>query len=667
MARRSQRQRSLPRLIIFYAAILVVPVLLLGILLGASYRAEAHQRGLAEGRSEALLVAQTAVEPVLDGRPLSDGISPAENADLRRLVRHAVGNHDILRLRLRDLSGQVVFSDDGSGFRQRPEDEALDAARGEIVERLTRLNSDENDTGAAGPESVEIYLPLTTGPHNQRIGVLELYLPYGPINTDVSAGLHTLYLYLALGLAALYLVLFAISISVSQRLRQQVRLNKFLAEHDALTGLPNRSLFHRRARRAIRRASRSKESVALAIIDLDRFKEINDALGHQNGDRLLVELAKRLETHLRSQDTIARLGGDEFGVILMGEDHPETVLDQLRDLIELEVQVSGLPVSIESSIGFAVAPEDGLDVDELMQRADVAMYTAKSEHSGVARYDRALDNYDAANLGLIAELRRAISEDELVLHYQPKARVSDGRIDALEALVRWQHPTLGLLPPDRFVPLAEPTDLIERLTEWVLARAVTDIRDLGHSMEHVAVAVNVSARSLGRPDFAERVIDTLDVLGVEHQRLIVEITETALLVDPPRAAAVLGELAAAGVAVSIDDFGVGQTSLGYLSSLPLQELKIDRSFVADITTNGAHMAIVRSIVELGHNLGFRVVAEGVETVEVLGALGETDCDLAQGFLIARPMTLAKLIAWSSDHEAASDHGSDSDADRITTG
>ena len=641
-----------------------MPVLLLGFLLSATYRSEARQRGLAEGQAEAHLVAQTAVEPVLDGRPLGDGISPAEKADLRRLVKHAVGNHDILRLRLRNLSGQVVFSDDGSGFREKPEDEALDAAHGEVVERLTHLNSDDNDSGAQGPESVEIYMPLMAGVHDRRVGVLELYLPYGPINADVNAGLHSLYLYLALGLAALYLVLFAISVSVSQRLRQQVRLNKFLAEHDALTGLPNRSLFHRRAARAIRRASRRKEKVTLAIVDLDRFKEINDALGHQNGDQLLVELAQRLEAHKRPRDTIARLGGDEFGLILTDEGDPEIILRRLRELIELEVQVSGLPVSIESSIGFAVSPEDGLQVDELMQRADVAMYLAKFEHSGIMRYDAALDTYDAANLGLIAELRRAISEDELVLHYQPKARVSDGRIDALEALVRWQHPNLGLLPPDRFVPLAEPTDLIERLTEWVLARAVTDIRDLGPEMEHVAVAVNVSARSLGRQDFAERVIETLDVLGVDHRRLIVEITETALLVDPPGAAAVLAELASAGVAVSIDDFGVGQTSLGYLSSLPLEELKIDRSFVADIPTNQAHLAIVRSIVDLGHNLGFRVVAEGVETNEVLDALCQAHCDLAQGFLIARPMPLAQLIAWSPDVDRAPDHHPDARTQRV---
>jgi diguanylate cyclase (GGDEF)-like protein len=343
MADQSRIHRSLPRLFAFYAAILLVPVLLLGLLLGASYRAEARQRGLAEGRSEALLVAQTAVEPVLDGRPLNEGISPSEKADLQRLVKHAVGNHDILRLRLRNLAGEVVFSDDGSGFRQKPEDEALDASRGAVVERLTPLNSDDNDTGAAGPESVEIYMPLTAGTDNQRVGVLELYLPYGPINADVSAGLHSLYLYLALGLAALYLVLFAISVSVSQRLRQQVRLNKFLAEHDALTNLPNRSLFHRRAARAIRRASRHGASITLAIVDLDRFKEINDALGHQNGDRLLVELAKRLEANTRPQDTIARLGGDEFGVVLTGDGDPETILRHLRDLNRIKRRICRCP------------------------------------------------------------------------------------------------------------------------------------------------------------------------------------------------------------------------------------------------------------------------------------------------------------------------------------
>lgn len=646
------RERSLPRLFALYAAITLVPVLVLGLVLGVSYRREANRRGLAEARSEAVLVAHTAVGPILDGRPLSAGLTGDQVVELKHLVTRAVGGGDILRLRLRDLAGRVVFSDDGSGFHQAPEDEALDAARGQVVERLTRLNTDANDRGVVGPLSAEIYLPLDAGAPVQRVGVLELYLPYAPIDADVSAGLHTLYGDLAVGLAALYLALFVISWSVSRGLRRQVRLNKFLAEHDPLTDLPNRSLFRRRAAEVVALSSRLGKPTVVALVDLDRFKEVNDTLGHHNGDDLLSQLGRRLAANARPQDIVARLGGDEFGVILTDLESPEAVLQRLRDLIEHEVDLDGLPVSVESSIGYVIAPEDGLDVDDLIQRADVAMYVAKSEHRGVVRYSRALDHYDAANLSLIAQLRRAVDHEELVLHYQPKARLVDGGIDAVEALVRWQHPDLGLLPPQRFIPLAEQTDLIERVTTWVLTKALTDIRDLGPEMEHVAVAVNVSARSLNRESFAAQVTGVLAQVGLPAERLIVEVTETALLTDPPRAAVVLGELARAGVRVSLDDFGVGQTSLGYLSSLPVHELKIDRSFVHDMLSNPSHRAIVRSVVDLGHNLALRVVGEGVETEDVLEALRESGCDVAQGYLISRPMGTEALRSWLARRQRA---------------
>ena len=300
-----------------------------------------------------------------------------------------------------------------------------------------------------------------------------------------------------------------------------------------------------------------------------------------------------------------------------------------------------------------VAPDDGVEVDDLLQYADVAMYMAKSQHAGVLRYDAAQDHYDAANLGLIAALRHAIDDGELLLHYQPKTTTSDGRVEAVEALVRWQHPELGLLYPDRFIPLVEQTDLIDKLTRWVLATALTDIRELGETWGDVSVAVNVSARSLSRERFAGQIIDVLATVGVAPQRLIVEITETALLTDPARAAAVLAELDAVGVRVSLDDFGIGQTSLAYLSSLPVHELKIDKSFVIDMLANPAHAAIVRSIVDLGHNLSLRVVGEGVETSEVLATLRATGCDLAQGFLLARPMPVDKLRAWLAAAPSAS--------------
>jgi diguanylate cyclase len=637
------RAHSFTRLFVTYAAITAIPVVLLGLSLAVSYHHEATQRGISEGRSEATLVAATAVEPILDGRPLSQGLSTTETTALNRLVKRAVGDHNVLRLRLQTLAGHVVYSDDGSGFSNKADDEAVDAGRSEVSADLTRLNADEDDTGPLGPKAVEVYLPLTAGKPEHVVGVLEVYLPYAPIEADVDSGLHTLSRDLPIGLGALYIVLFIISVSVSRRLRQQVKENKFLAEHDALTDLPNRSLFHQRAEEAVVHAVKTDSRAAIAIVDLDRFKEVNDTLGHESGDQLLTQLAQRLADHTRPQDAVARLGGDEFGVILSEVGDAEEVLRRLRQIIEHEVEVSGLPLSIESSIGYVLSPDDGIDVDDLLQHADVAMYVAKAQHTGVVRYDAEHDHYDAANLGLIADLRGAIDADELVMHYQPKAALEDGRIEAVEALVRWQHPTLGLLFPDRFIPMCEQTDLIDKLTTWVMRRALTDIRDLGD----VAVSVNVSARTLGRARFADQVIAVLADLDVSPHRLIIEITETALLTDPPRAAAVLAQLNAVGVRVSLDDFGIGQTSLGYLSSLPVHELKIDKSFVMDMLANPAHAAIVRSIVDLGHNLSLQVVGEGVETDDVFATLREAGCDLAQGYLLARPMPVEKLRGWLS--------------------
>jgi diguanylate cyclase (GGDEF)-like protein len=647
-------RRSTLRMVATYGAISLVPVLLLGLVLGWSYRAEARQRGVAEGSSEALLVARTAVEPRLIGRPLSEGLTPDEKASMQKLVGTAVREHDILRLRLRDLAGDVVYADSGAARDTEPEDEVLEAAHGKVVADLTRLNSDPGDIGKVGPESVEVYLPLNAGTPARRVGVLEIYLPYAPISADVTAGLHTLYRDLVLGLAGLYVALFAISFSVSRRLRQQLRVNTYLAEHDALTDLPNRTLFLRRAADAVEAARGGGPPMAIAIVDLDRFKEVNDALGHHNGDRLLTELAHRLASYMRPKDTVARLGGDEFGIILRDVADPAEVLWRIRSVIEFEISVSGLPLSVDSSIGYVVSPADGADVDELLQGADVAMYVAKELHSGVVRYRPDQNHYDAASLALIGELRQAIESDQLVLHYQPKAKLASGEIDAMEALVRWRHPTLGLLYPDRFVPLVEQTDLIDKLTEWVVRRALRDLGTLGPAAAHLTVAVNVSARNLGRPGFAELVHRELEVSGVGADRLVVEITETALLTDPESATVVLRQLDELGVEISIDDFGSGHTSLGYLSELPIHELKIDRSFICDMPVNPAHGAIVRSIVDLGHNLGLRVVAEGVETQDIWDLLRASGCDAAQGYLLARPMAVEQLAGWlaGTPHVAA---------------
>jgi diguanylate cyclase (GGDEF)-like protein len=653
----SERRHSTLKLFATFAAIMLVPVVLLGLVLAASYRTEEDQRGLAQGRSEALLMAQTAVEPVLDGRPLSQGLVPSETADMDRLVRTAVHSGNVLRLRLRDLSGEIVYSDDGSGLHETSagdhDQEAVAAAHGIVQARVTHLNADSTDDGPLGPASVEIYLPLATGTPSHRVGVLEVYLPYAPIRADVNAGVDSLYRNLAVGLGLLYLVLFGISFTVGRRLRRQVKLTAYMAEHDALTDLPNRTLFHRRVAAELTRGRRRGRPTTIAIIDLDRFKEINDTLGHHNGDRLLAALSTRMAAHLRGLDSLARLGGDEFGILLAEVGEPEEILLRLRDVIEHEISVAGLPISVEASIGYVVAPEHGNDVDELLQLADVAMYVAKAQHLGVIRYDPSQNHYDAANLTLMSELRHAIESNQLVLHYQPKVGIDSGGIEAVEALVRWNHPGLGLLYPDRFIPQVEQTDLIDRLTEWVVRRALEDLTHFGPDAEHMTVAVNVSARNLGRAGFAGKIVAMLDEVGVSAERLYIEVTETALMTDPTRAATVLAELNTAGLRVSIDDFGTGQTSLSYLSTLPIGELKIDRSFIADMIDEPGHAAIVHSIAELGHSLGFRVVGEGIETREVLDALAASGCDVAQGYYFARPMPAEKLVRWLAEQREQS--------------
>ena len=643
--------RSTARMFALYAAISLIPVIVLGAILGASLRAEANRRGLAEGRSEAVLLAHTGVQPLLNGHSLERGLGSGERAPLERLGSLALARGELLRLRLRDLAGHVVFSADGSGFNEPADDEALDAAHGEVVARLTRLNGDTpgsadvRESPGAGVAAVEVYLPLNAGRLPSRIGVLELYLPYAPIARDVTAGLQQMYVDLVAGLALLYLVLFAITASVSRGLRREAALNAFLAHHDTLTELPNRTMFHRLAAQALGEAVRVQRQIAVAILDLDHFKEVNDTLGHRSGDQLLSALAQRLAARMRPYDTIARLGGDEFGLILRDGAEAETILWRLRDVVDREVEVNGLPVSVQASIGFVIAPDDAQDADTLLQRADVAMYVAKAQHTGVLRYEPSLDHYDAAKLSLVSELRHAIDDGQLVLHYQPQTTLGEDRVDAVEALVRWQHPNHGLLYPGTFMPLAEKTDVIDKLTRWVLRTAVTEIDALAGSTSELSVAVNVSARNIGRAGFADEVISMLQELEVPAQRLIVEVTETALLTDPERAAAALATLARAGVRISIDDFGRGQTSLSYLSDLPIHELKIDRSFVTDMPSNHAHAALVRSIVDLGHNLGLRVVGEGIEDDHTLMLLRECRCDIAQGFLLARPMPSPALAHW----------------------
>ncbi len=652
MATGATATRSATRLFLVYAAVSAVPVLLIGLVLAGAYRGEADRRGLEEGRDQAALMASTAIEPLLTSRDLRAGLSPAEQAAIENIANRAVAAGTVMRLRVRDLDGNVVYSQDGSGLAEAPEDDALEAADGEVEAEITRLNSDANDVGPLGAQVVEVYMPLSGGSAGTRVGVLEVYLPYEPIRADIAAGLSTLYKDLAVGLLVLYVVLAGIAFVTTRRLRQQARRNAYLAEHDLLTELPNRGRFL--ATVAEMAEGPAGGRAAVAVLDLDRFKEVNDSLGHDNGDELLQHLAERLSAAVRPGDVVARLGGDEFGVVLAqvaDEDTATAALERLVAVVGQPVQVGGLPLSPEASVGFALLPDDGASADVLLQRADIAMYVAKSSHAGVVRYDPAQDHYDAERLAVVSELRRALADGELVLHYQPKLRMSDGVVNGVEALVRWNHPRHGLLYPDAFLPLAEQTGLIDPLTDWVVGEALRQMHEWSGPAAGLSVAVNVSARNLSQASFADRVLAAVALSGLEPGRLVLEITETALFTDVERATASLHRLDGAGVPISLDDFGQGQTSLGYLSRLPLRELKVDRAFVTDLTRVPTNAAIVRSLVDLAHNLGFVVVAEGVEDAHTLTELGDMGCDFAQGFLMARPMPAADLTTWMAEHRA----------------
>ena len=442
--------------------------------------------------------------------------------------------------------------------------------------------------------------------------------------------------------------------SITRGYRRQLDIERTQAihdsMHDALTGLPNRTLLADRFTQALRAARRDGTTAALLLIDLDRFKEINDTFGHHCGDLLLTQVGPRLTAALREVDAVARLGGDEFAVLLPDITDVSAaigVADKLRAALEspfhiegFDVEgfdVEGLDLDVEASVGVVLSGEHGADATTLLQRADIAMYVAKSQNLGVFAYDPAVDGHSPAKLALLGDLRRALDRNELVLHYQPKVSISTGDVIGAEALVRWQHPDRGLVPPDDFIPLAEHTGLIGPLTRYVLDSALGQIRAWADAGRPLTVAVNLSARNLLDERLPAMVAELLTVHGVPAALLELEVTESALMTEPGRAQRLLERLARLGVAISVDDFGAGYTSLGQLKDLPVRELKVDRSFVTTMTEDRSNALIVHSVVDLGHNLGLTIVAEGVETAEALTALAGVGCDVAQGYHRARPM------------------------------
>lgn len=421
------------------------------------------------------------------------------------------------------------------------------------------------------------------------------------------------------------------------------------ALHDGLTGLPNRTMLLERLRFAIQRAE-GVGNAALLVMDLNQFKEINDTLGHEHGDRLLIEVSRRLRRVASDGDTIARLGGDEFGVLLDPGDVSDAVntAEAIREALEHPFHLSGIDIQTNAAVGIAVHPEHALDAEQLVQRADVAMYTAKRVSSSFAVYDPAHDQSSLRRLSLLGELRRAIDGDELELHFQPSLDLVSGTVPRAEALVRWRHPEHGLVPPGEFIELAELSGLIEPLSRWVLTAGIRQAGEWARSGLEVGVSLNLSVRNLKEEDLVPWLEQQLRTYALDPALVTLEITESQLMDDPIQAMQVLESVQRLGITTSIDDFGTGHSSLAYLKHLPISELKIDRSFVGNMLAEESDLTIVRSTIDLAHNLGLGVVAEGVEDGPTLGHLAELGCDRAQGYFITEPLEVDTATEWLRD-------------------
>ncbi|HKQ24571.1 MAG TPA: EAL domain-containing protein [Burkholderiales bacterium] len=420
-----------------------------------------------------------------------------------------------------------------------------------------------------------------------------------------------------------------------------------LAYEDTLTGLPNRAMFSDRLDQAIKIAQRNGGPVSVLIMDLDRFKLINEGLGHPVGDMVLQEVARRLRKLLRDSDTVARFGGDEFAVLLptSGTERVGIVAERIQRALEEPILMQGQPIDLGISIGIAGFPENGDDTIVLMRRADIAMYVAKRNNTGYTYYDPSFEQGRPSQLSLLGELRRAVENDQLSLHYQPKLNLRSGASESVEALVRWAHPERGIVSPIEFIPFAEQTGYIKAVTRWVIERALRQCGEWHSRGLDVKVSVNISARDLMNPELPGIVTGLIAKYKVPVALLSMEITESGIMEDPVRAEKTLQQLHQLGIRLSIDDFGTGYSSLAYIRKLPVQEIKIDRSFVRSMLEVNDDALIVRSTIELGHNMGLTVVAEGVEDHASLMLLTKLGCDEAQGFFIAKPLPPADYERW----------------------
>jgi diguanylate cyclase (GGDEF)-like protein len=591
-----------------------------------STRTDAYQRASYLAALEIGLLQGTLRDPHGEERDALSEVAGELQADLAAMAAHTDAytdaNRDLVRIRLGlqpAIDNYLALSDRGTVAAAQ---ELLENDIEPVYEEFLETLRDEQD------DRVEQYAErLARAKQDSRL------LQLGTVLTFV------------LGLAVLSLLAWS--------RRTHRRVIERMAAHDSLTGLPNRAAFHARAVAALTRVKPGGFQPTALMLDLDGFKDVNDSLGHHMGDLLLTQVAQRLRGCIRPHDTVARLGGDEFAILLVDAEPAtgELAAERIAHALNKPFVIDGIVLDIEASVGIVTA-SPGDDVATVLRYADTAMYAAKEHRLGHTRFDPAQANDTAARLTMLGDLRRALDTDgEIELHYQPKVSVDTGEVIGAEALARWRHPTKGMIQPNDFIPVLEGTSLVRRFTTQVLDLALAQARtwvDAGH---HIPVAVNVSTRCLLDATFADGVADALATADVPGTMLCIEITENTVMSDPERAIEVLHRIRALGVKTAIDDFGTGYSSMAYLKILPVDEIKVDRSFVRDMATERSNYVLVESAVDLGHNLGLAVVAEGVENEPIVAALQELGCDVAQGYHFARPLPAHELTAMLS-HQTA---------------
>jgi diguanylate cyclase len=645
MARR--RQRTLTAT---FAVVSIAAMSALGVALVLTQSQFMRQQAMDDAVRTAVAYVKTGVN---DHVPLKEWTAEQLSATSSdALARNLRIDSDLREVRIFVPSGRPIFdSTANSGSYAFPDTERLDLALGagtptaEIVTQVEGA-ADAKDGAVSDAQTVlDVYVPVRAKGSGAPVAVAQIVLDYSANWAATSQALQRVAMLVAGCLVAVWLLLFRTVRRASRVLRASASENARLALLDPLTGLPNRRLLSQRLELASEQATINGTQLGLLIIDVDAFKEINDSLGHDRGDQLLQQVATRLSGIVRSTDTVARLGGDEFAILLSsvrsiddGVMFGQRVLEQFAEPFHMD----GLVLHVETSVGLAVLPDHADDITTLLKHADIAMYVAKAGRIGLSVYDPGGDSSSTAKLILLGDLRQALSsDDQLSIHYQPKIDLASGDIVGLEALLRWNHPTRGNIPPGDFVPLAERTGLVHSLTRKVLELVLAQMREWRRTGWEVQVAVNLSALNLSEPDLDHKIAALLEEYDVPAQLLEFEITESAIVQDPERAAITLRKIAAMGSTIALDDFGIGNTSISQLRDLPVDTLKIDRSFIVDLE-NGNEV-LVRVVTDLAHEFQMVAVAEGVEARATADHLRRLGCDLAQGFLYAKPMPADELL------------------------